>query len=474
MLVSFARHEPAAVKTARRAERLGTRTRLERWARIPVPAALRAAQATRAPRPDGAGPGPADRRPARRRPAPSGRAARRRAPARPAAATTRERPGAPAHVPRAGVVSRSPHRRGGRRNGRAHRAGDEPRRRRAPARPVGRDHRARHGQGPGHHADPGARLPARAGAAGAAAAPARPRLLAHARPAARGGQRGVGRCSSACRPRSSSASAATSPCRPTWPRAGAACPIVVHEANAKPGLANRAAARMTTHVFTARPASASCRTRRSSASRCARRSRSSTGPRCATRRGPASGCDPDLPTLLVFGGSQGAQSINGAVAGAAAGVAGGRRAGAARHRPEEHARGRQRPRRRPYVVVPYVEQMQYAYAAADFALCRCGAMTCAELAAVGLPAAYVPLPGRQRRAALQRRADRRRRRRPARRRRRPHRRLGAARGRAAHHRPGDRSRRCRAPPSSPARATPTSCWPGACSTVAAEYRRFAP
>lgn len=47
-----------------------------------------------------------------------------------------------------------------------------------------------------------------------------------------------------------------------------------------------------------------------------------------------------------------------------------------------------------YVVLPFVEEMQYAYAAADFALCRSGAMTCAELAAVGLPAAFVPLPDR--------------------------------------------------------------------------------
>jgi UDP-N-acetylglucosamine:LPS N-acetylglucosamine transferase len=30
-------------------------------------------------------------------------------------------------------------------------------------------------------------------------------------------------------------------------------PIVVHEANARPGVANRLAARMTTHVFTAAP-----------------------------------------------------------------------------------------------------------------------------------------------------------------------------------------------------------------------------
>jgi UDP-N-acetylglucosamine--N-acetylmuramyl-(pentapeptide) pyrophosphoryl-undecaprenol N-acetylglucosamine transferase len=46
----------------------------------------------------------------------------------------------------------------------------------------------------------------------------------------------------------------------------------------------------------------------------------------------------------------------------------------------------------PYVVAPYVDEMQYAYAAADLALCRSGAMTCAELTAVGLPAVYVPLP----------------------------------------------------------------------------------
>jgi UDP-N-acetylglucosamine--N-acetylmuramyl-(pentapeptide) pyrophosphoryl-undecaprenol N-acetylglucosamine transferase len=46
----------------------------------------------------------------------------------------------------------------------------------------------------------------------------------------------------------------------------------------------------------------------------------------------------------------------------------------------------------PYVVVPYLNSMQLGYAAADLAVCRSGAMTCAELAAVGLPAIYVPLP----------------------------------------------------------------------------------
>ncbi|HEX2072878.1 MAG TPA: glycosyltransferase, partial [Geodermatophilus sp.] len=56
-----------------------------------------------------------------------------------------------------------------------------------------------------------------------------------------------------------------------------------------------------------------------------------------------------------------------------------------------------------YVVVDYLERMDLAYAAADLALCRAGAVTVAELSAVGLPAAFVPLPignGEQRRNAL--------------------------------------------------------------------------
>lgn len=46
----------------------------------------------------------------------------------------------------------------------------------------------------------------------------------------------------------------------------------------------------------------------------------------------------------------------------------------------------------PYRAVPYLDRMDLAYAAADLMLCRAGAMTVAELAAVGLPACFVPLP----------------------------------------------------------------------------------
>jgi UDP-N-acetylglucosamine--N-acetylmuramyl-(pentapeptide) pyrophosphoryl-undecaprenol N-acetylglucosamine transferase len=46
----------------------------------------------------------------------------------------------------------------------------------------------------------------------------------------------------------------------------------------------------------------------------------------------------------------------------------------------------------PYVALPYLDRMELGYAAADLVLCRAGANTVVELTAVGLPAAYVPLP----------------------------------------------------------------------------------
>ena len=56
------------------------------------------------------------------------------------------------------------------------------------------------------------------------------------------------RCSTRSRPTWWSASAATSRCRPTWPRGGARLPIVIHEVNVPPGVANRLGMRFTKHV----------------------------------------------------------------------------------------------------------------------------------------------------------------------------------------------------------------------------------
>ena len=179
-------------------------------------------------------------------------------------------------------------------------------------------------------------------------------------------------------------------------------PIVVHEANPKPGLANRLGARFTTHVFTGHPDTQlrngkylGIPIRREIADL----DRLGLGDKARTHFG----LRPDLPVLLVTGGSQGARSLNEAVFGAAGWL---REAGVQVLHIIGPRNGHEAPVASsgvPYVAAPYIDRMDLAYAAADFALCRAGAMTCAELTAVGLPAAYVPLPignGEQRLNAL--------------------------------------------------------------------------
>lgn len=174
-------------------------------------------------------------------------------------------------------------------------------------------------------------------------------------------------------------------------------PIVIHEANARPGLANRVGARLTPHVVTsvpdtlrgARVVGLPLRKAISDLDRQARRAEARE----------AFGLRDDAVVLLVFGGSQGAAHLNEVVLSALDVLI------------EEGvevlhaygARNSEPPGRTGYVCVPYLERMDLAYAAADLALTRAGAMTCAELAAVGLPAVYVPLPignGEQRLNAL--------------------------------------------------------------------------
>jgi len=167
-------------------------------------------------------------------------------------------------------------------------------------------------------------------------------------------------------------------------------PIVVHEANCKPGLANRIGARLTQHVCTgqhgtrlphAQYVGIPIRREISGLDRLA----------LADKARAHFGLQPDLPVLLVTGGSQGAASLNRAVLGAAGTL---RAAGIqVLHVVGPKAGEVEVPSGPvPYVVLPYLDRMDLGYAAADFALCRAGAMTCAELTAVGLPAAYVPLP----------------------------------------------------------------------------------
>ena len=169
--------------------------------------------------------------------------------------------------------------------------------------------------------------------------------------------------------------------------------IVIHEQNARAGVANRLGARWARTVAAAVGGSGlkdahvigiPLRTSISHLDRAAAR----PGARAALGLS-------DGPVLLVFGGSLGARSVNTAVVEAApdlaaAGVQVVHVTGAARAAEVREAFGGNLPAT--HHLMDYVDGMADAYAAADLALCRAGANTCAELAAVGLPAVYVPLP----------------------------------------------------------------------------------
>jgi UDP-N-acetylglucosamine--N-acetylmuramyl-(pentapeptide) pyrophosphoryl-undecaprenol N-acetylglucosamine transferase len=181
-------------------------------------------------------------------------------------------------------------------------------------------------------------------------------------------------------------------------------PIVVHEANAKPGLANRIGARLTPYVGTA---TADVRLPHAEHVGIPLRHSIATLDRAAARSEARGffGLDEDRTTVLVFGGSQGARRLNATMGEAASSVL-------ATGAQVLHARGRdqQVQLRVPdaaeaarYHVVEYLDRMDLAYAAADLVVSRAGAMTCAELAAVGLASVYVPFPignGEQRFNAL--------------------------------------------------------------------------
>jgi UDP-N-acetylglucosamine--N-acetylmuramyl-(pentapeptide) pyrophosphoryl-undecaprenol N-acetylglucosamine transferase len=167
-------------------------------------------------------------------------------------------------------------------------------------------------------------------------------------------------------------------------------PYVVHEANVRAGLANRLGARFTPYVAVAVPGSLGRGQYVGLPLRPAVAQLDREAGRAKARA--AFGLDPDRPTLLVSGGSQGSRRLNEATAGAARALADGGCQVLHATGPANTVTVQPRPDDPPYVVVPYLERMELGYAAADLMLARAGANTCAELAAVGLPAVYVPLP----------------------------------------------------------------------------------
>ncbi|CAN5216871.1 undecaprenyldiphospho-muramoylpentapeptide beta-N-acetylglucosaminyltransferase [soil metagenome] len=165
-------------------------------------------------------------------------------------------------------------------------------------------------------------------------------------------------------------------------------PFAIHEANAKPGMANRLGARFTEFVGVAFEGTALPHA--NVVGMPLRREVQSLDRVAARTVGLAYfGFDDQRPVLLVTGGSTGARSINAAV-GASVDVLLGSGwqvlhiTGTASELADPGAPG--------YVMLRYCDRMDLAIAVADLAVSRAGSATVAELTAVGVPAVYIPYP----------------------------------------------------------------------------------
>ena len=163
--------------------------------------------------------------------------------------------------------------------------------------------------------------------------------------------------------------------------------IAVHEANARPGIANRFGAVLTRYVGVA---FRSARLPHARFVGMPLRSEIESLDRPAERRDAIKffGLSPNRPTLLITGGSLGAKRINETVYEAAATIIG---AGwqilhitGLRSELPKSTLGH-------YLLVPYCDRMELALAAADLAIARAGSATVSEFSALGVPAVYVPL-----------------------------------------------------------------------------------
>jgi UDP-N-acetylglucosamine--N-acetylmuramyl-(pentapeptide) pyrophosphoryl-undecaprenol N-acetylglucosamine transferase len=180
-------------------------------------------------------------------------------------------------------------------------------------------------------------------------------------------------------------------------------PVVLHEQNAVPGIANKLAARVATTVALGVGEAAAAFGGATTVvvgnpvrPELAHLDRAKLRPEALEEFG----LDPARRTLFVFGGSQGARRINNALIAAtpmwpdAAAV---QILHACGRRDEDDVRASWRdakPEDRGLLVriTPFIDRMDLAYSAADLAVTRAGALTVAELTAAGVPAIMIPLP----------------------------------------------------------------------------------
>ena len=169
-------------------------------------------------------------------------------------------------------------------------------------------------------------------------------------------------------------------------------PLLIHEQNAVPGLTNRWLARLATVVLEAFPGSFALDVHARSIGNPVRADIAAVPPPAVRFAARANRGEPSR--LLVFGGSQGARRLNAVLPEALALMSAPNRP-QVRHqtgeRGLEETRNAYAKARVEAEVSPFIDDMSSAYAWADLAVCRAGAMTGAELQAAGLGAIFVPL-----------------------------------------------------------------------------------
>lgn len=175
---------------------------------------------------------------------------------------------------------------------------------------------------------------------------------------------------------------------PAYLAAKGRVPLIIHEANAKPGLANRLGARWAQHVAVTFP---NTKLGNAEVTGMPMRREIERLDREASRAEAiaAFGLDAGKPTLLVTGGSQGAKRLNDTIRALGPDLV-------AKGWQLVHVVGRlslfDDPKIPGYHVVEYCDRMDLAFAAADFVVSRAGASTASELMAVGLPTLFIPYP----------------------------------------------------------------------------------
>ncbi|MFZ4107597.1 MAG: UDP-N-acetylglucosamine--N-acetylmuramyl-(pentapeptide) pyrophosphoryl-undecaprenol N-acetylglucosamine transferase [Candidatus Planktophila sp.] len=175
----------------------------------------------------------------------------------------------------------------------------------------------------------------------------------------------------------------------------AGVPTLVHEANAKPGWANRLGALLTPYLAVANPVDSREFTdalitgiplRSDVANSFVESSKDWSAAR--ERAKIALGFDPKKPLILVMGGSQGSVAINSIIDRSLAALQ-------LKNISILHSVGRLNllpPAQGTYRPVAYIDDMAQAYLASDLIIARSGAVTCSEFGALGRYALFVPLP----------------------------------------------------------------------------------